>query len=99
MAEELWQALGHKDTLAHEPWPVFDPALAKEDTIEVPVQINGKVRLKLQVSADASDDEVIAKAREKIPAMEWWTSQNLSMADLELKKMVSGRLVSFLIRR
>src|SRR3970282_1336190 len=35
MAEELWQALGHTDTLAHESWPEFDPALAREDTIEI----------------------------------------------------------------
>ena len=53
MAEELWQALGHAETLAYEPWPAFDPALAQEDTVEMPVQINGKLRSKITVPADA----------------------------------------------
>ena len=52
MAEELWQALGHAKTLAYEPWPAFDPALAREDTIEIPVQINGKLRAKITVAAE-----------------------------------------------
>jgi leucyl-tRNA synthetase len=52
LAEELWQALGHAQTLAYEPWPAYDPALTRADEIEVPVQINGKVRLRLSVPAD-----------------------------------------------
>jgi leucyl-tRNA synthetase len=51
LAEELWRALGHEGSLAYEPWPPFDPALAKEDEVEVPVQVNGKVRLRLNVPA------------------------------------------------
>src|SRR5262249_38133201 len=53
LGEELWRALGHKESLAYEPWPKFDPALTKEDTIEVPVQVNGKLRSKVTVPADA----------------------------------------------
>ena len=53
LAEELWQALGHATTLAYEPWPKFDEAAIREDTIEVPVQINGKLRGRIQVPADA----------------------------------------------
>ena len=52
LAEELWQALGHDETLAYEPWPKYDPALLKADEIEVPVQINGKLRGKVTVPAD-----------------------------------------------
>ena len=44
---------GTRESLAYEPWPAFDPALANEDTIEVPVQINGKLRSKITVAADA----------------------------------------------
>jgi leucyl-tRNA synthetase len=51
LAEELWHALGHPDTLAYEAWPGYDPALTKADEIEVPVQVNGKVRSKLTVPA------------------------------------------------
>src|SRR5207249_1339050 len=43
VAEELWRALGHGPTLAYEPWPPFDSELAKEDEIEIPVQIGKKV--------------------------------------------------------
>jgi leucyl-tRNA synthetase len=51
LAEELWRALGRQDTLAYEAWPKYDPALTKADEIEVPVQVNGKVRSKLTVPA------------------------------------------------
>src|SRR5205823_11943871 len=47
LAEELWRALGHAETLAYEPWPEYDPALTKAEEIEVPVQVNGKVRARL----------------------------------------------------
>ena len=53
LAEELWQILGHEHTLAYEPWPTYDPALLKDDEIEVPVQINGKLRGRVVVPADA----------------------------------------------
>ncbi len=62
LAEELWHLLGGGDTLAYEPWPSFDPALTKADEIEVPVQINGKVRLRLMVSAEISKEELEKKA-------------------------------------
>jgi leucyl-tRNA synthetase len=62
LAEELWRALGHPETLAYEPWPQFDPALTKADEIEVPVQVNGKVRSKLTVPADIDDDALKERA-------------------------------------
>ena len=58
MAEELWQMLDHVDGLAKVAWPSFDPAVAKADEVVVPVQINGKIRARLTVRADASDDEL-----------------------------------------
>ncbi len=51
LAEELWRALGHTQTLAYEPWPAYDPELTKAEEIEVPVQVNGKVRARLKVPA------------------------------------------------
>jgi leucyl-tRNA synthetase len=62
LAEELWRALGHPETLAYEPWPTFDPALTRADEIEVPVQVNGKVRSKLTVPADIDDDALKERA-------------------------------------
>ncbi|HYH63771.1 MAG TPA: leucine--tRNA ligase [Urbifossiella sp.] len=57
-AEELWRALGRGPTLAYEPWPEFDPALTKADEIEVPVQVNGKLKARLKVPAEVSDAEL-----------------------------------------
>ena len=62
IAEELWRALGHSDTLAYEPWPKFDPALAKADEIEVPVQVNGKLKARLKVPAEIDDQALEAAA-------------------------------------
>jgi leucyl-tRNA synthetase len=61
-AEELWQMMGHPETLAAAPWPSFDPEVAKAAEIVVPVQINGKVRVRLTVPAGLSDDELQERA-------------------------------------
>jgi leucyl-tRNA synthetase len=53
IAEEMWQALGHGKTLAYEPWPTYDPALTKEETVDIIVQLNGKTRSRITVPADA----------------------------------------------
>jgi len=62
LAEELWQALGHKETLAYEPWPKYDPALTKADEIEVPVQVNGKIKARLTVAAEIGEADLKAAA-------------------------------------
>ena len=56
MAEELWLRLGHTTSLAHGPFPVADPAYLVEDTVEYPVQVNGKVRGRVMVAPDAGDE-------------------------------------------
>ena len=58
VAEELWLRLGHAASLAYEPFPEPDPALATEDTTTLPVQVNGKVRFTVEVPAGASQDEI-----------------------------------------
>jgi len=62
LAEELWSRLGHSTTVTYVPFPQADPALLVEDVIEVPVQVNGKVRGRISVAPDANDDEHIAAA-------------------------------------
>jgi leucyl-tRNA synthetase len=64
LAEELWRALDHPETLAYEPWPPFDPALTKADEIEVPVQVNGKLRARLTVPADIDEASLRSTALE-----------------------------------
>ena len=58
IAEELWQALGHAESLAHAPWPEFNPQYLQESVVEVPIQINGKVRGRVTVPVNAAEDEV-----------------------------------------
>jgi leucyl-tRNA synthetase len=62
ITEELWRALGHEKSIHLESWPRFDPALTKEETVTVVVQINGKVRDRLQVDAAAPEAEVVPLA-------------------------------------
>jgi leucyl-tRNA synthetase len=77
LAEELWRALGHTETLAYEPWPRYDPALTKADEIEVPVQINGKVRLRLKVPADIDREGL----------------KQLALADAKVQALLAGKQV------
>jgi leucyl-tRNA synthetase len=93
IAEELWQALGHHDTLGREPWPAFDPALAKEETIEVPVQINGKLRSKITVPVDLNQAklEAAARADERV-------NELLDGKTIVKTIVVPGRLVNFVVK-
>lgn len=62
IAEEMWEALGHKDTIAYEPWPQYDPALLTDETVEVVVQIKGKIKARLTVPVDLSQEELKEQA-------------------------------------
>jgi leucyl-tRNA synthetase len=70
LAHELWEMTGEKSSLLKAPWPKYDPALAAEDEIEIPVQVNGKLRGVVVVSAGASEDQIkqAALADEKVRA-------------------------------
>ena len=62
LCEELWQRMGHERGLAREPWPKHDPAALMRDEVTIVVQVNGKVRGRLNVPADAPDDLVKERA-------------------------------------
>ncbi len=93
LAHELWEVLGEKTSLLRAPWPKYDPALAKEEEIEIPVQINGKLRSRIVVPADTTEDVLPerALADEKIRA---------AMAGKQVVKVivVPGKLVNIVIR-
>jgi leucyl-tRNA synthetase len=63
LAEELWEMLGHDDGLWNAGWPAFNAELAKDDEVEIPVQVNGKVRGRVRVAAGASQEEVMKLAQ------------------------------------
>jgi leucyl-tRNA synthetase len=89
LAEELWERLGHKQTLAYEPWPVFDPALLRQDTVTVVLQVNGKVRDRIEVSAGIGEQELREKALSNARVKE-------HLAGKQIKKVVvvPGKLVN-----
>ncbi len=62
VAEELWQRLGREQSLAYEPWPEYDEELTREKEIELAVQVNGKIKDRIVVSADADEDQIKQKA-------------------------------------
>jgi leucyl-tRNA synthetase len=94
LAEELWQALdGGTETLAYQPWPSYDPELLKSDTVEVPVQINGKLRSKIVVPADtdAQTLEQAALADDKIRSqLEGKTVRKVIVVPGKLVNVVAG---------
>jgi len=87
-AEELsHEALGKDTPVYHQPWPEFDPEQAKSNTVEIAVQLKGKVRARIEVSADASEEELTAAATEAIADQ---------LEGIEIRKVivVKGRLVN-----
>ncbi|HVY66727.1 MAG TPA: leucine--tRNA ligase [Gammaproteobacteria bacterium] len=92
LGEELWQRLGHQESLAYRAWPVADPAHLKADVLEIPVQVNGKVRGKIQVPAEAAEAEVIeiAKADQNV-------GKHLAGQTLKRAIYVRGRIVNFVV--
>jgi leucyl-tRNA synthetase len=93
LAHELWEMLGEKGILLKAPWPKYDAALAKEEELEIPVQVNGKLRGRVIVPADATEDFVIERALgdEKVQS---------SIAGKQIVKtiFVPGKLVNFVVR-
>jgi leucyl-tRNA synthetase len=89
LCEELWRRLGHRDTLAYEPWPTFDPSRTRASTVELAVQVLGKIKDRIVVAADADTAaiEAAALASEKVQA---------ALAGKPVKKVivVQGRLVN-----
>ena len=63
IGEEMWQLLGHDTTIAYEPWPTYDDSKTADDTVEIVVQINGKVRAKLNIAVGTAAPEAIALAK------------------------------------
>jgi len=63
LGEELWEMLDHSPSIQSQAWPEYDPALCEEDEVEVPVQINGKVRARITLPKDATEDQALEAAR------------------------------------
>ncbi len=66
ITEELWAQLGHNDTIAYESWPTYDENKMEDSEVEIPIQVNGKLRGKISVSKTATEDEIKAEALEAV---------------------------------
>lgn len=93
LAEEFWQLLGHSDTLAYEPWPQFVESYTKDNEIEVPVQIMGKVRGRITVPADIKKDDLEALAKSDARVQELLEGKQIVKTIV-----VPGRLVNFVVK-
>lgn len=93
IAEELWEALGHQPSLAYEPWPLYDEALIAESEIEVPVQVNGKLRGRVKVPADA-DQNTTRSIAEQDATIE----AQLAGKTVVKAVIVPGRLINFVVK-
>jgi leucyl-tRNA synthetase len=93
LAHELWEMLGEKGNLLKAPWPKYDAVLAKEEELEIPVQINGKLRGKIVVPADSSEDFVTERALrdEKVQAA-------IASKQIVKKIYVPGKLLNLVVR-
>ncbi len=89
LAHELWEMTGEKSNLLKAPWPKYDPALAAEDEIEIPVQVNGKLRGLVVVPASATEDQIqqAALANEKVRAA--LTGKQVAKVIVVPKKLVN----------
>ncbi|HLX37368.1 MAG TPA: leucine--tRNA ligase [Candidatus Binataceae bacterium] len=92
ITEEFWRALGHHQSIHLESWPKFDPALTRDETITMPVQINGKLRDRLQIAAGAPEAEVIAMARASDAV-----KRHLDGKEPKKTIYVPGKLLSFVV--
>ncbi|MEJ4113087.1 leucine--tRNA ligase [Corynebacterium kroppenstedtii] len=92
IAEELWSRLGHVESLAHGPFPTFDEAWLVDDTIEIPIQVQGRVRSRIHVATDASREDIESAALDDAKVKE-------HVGDRAIKKVivVPGRMVNVVI--
>jgi leucyl-tRNA synthetase len=81
IAEEMWQALRHRESLAYEPWPQFEEQYTLDDVVELPIQINGRVRSRLLAAVSSSRDEL----------------ERAALSDAKVKKYIEGRAVGKVI--
>ena len=92
IAEELWAALGREPSISRAPWPKWDETVLRDDEIELPIQVNGKLRARVRVPADAPKDAVLAAAR-AVPDL----APYLDGKTIRKEILVPGRMVNLVV--
>lgn len=93
LGEELWELLGHDTSVFNATWPTYEDKWLKDEEVEIAVQVNGRIRARIVIAADAKQEEAIAEAKTHPEMTEW-------LADKTVMKQiyVPGRLVNFVVR-
>ncbi|PEN13723.1 leucine--tRNA ligase [Longibacter salinarum] len=92
IAEELWERLGHEDTIAYTDWPAFDEEKIKKDVVSMAVQVNGTVRATIEIPAGADEDEALSTARADENVKRY-----LDDGDVKREIYVPGRIINFVV--
>ena len=93
LAEEMWEMLGHEPSIANESWPTWDEALCAEDTIEMVVQVNGKLRARIPMPAAASKEEMLEVAKKDAKIVPYLDGKTLVK-----EIVVPGKLVNLVVK-
>jgi leucyl-tRNA synthetase len=93
VCEELWEVLGHTESIFKAEWPAYDEAIAAEERVTIVVQVNGKVRDRIEVSVDADPSDVIETARKTEGV-----AKNIEGKKILKEIHVPNRLVNFVVR-
>ena len=91
--EELWQELGHDNTIAYEAWPTYDEAMLVENTVEIGVQVNGKVRGVVEIGVDEESDSALAKAKE-VPGVKAAVEGKTVVKEIYVK----GKIINIVVK-
>ena len=90
MAEEMWEELGHTETVFHAGWPSYDENAMKDDEVEIAVQVNGKTRAVVALPADVSKEDAIAKGKEAV--------QDKLTGNIVKEIYVPGRIINIVVK-
>ncbi len=93
LGEELWSNLGHETSVFAATWPTYDKQWLKDDEVEVAVQVNGKIRTKIVISSDATEEVAVAAAKDHPDVLPWLDGKALAKAIY-----VPGRLVNLVVK-
>jgi leucyl-tRNA synthetase len=89
IAEDLWQQLGHRDSILRQPWPPYDPMLTQEDEITVVIQVNGRVRSRLTAPASLAEDDLREAALRHERIQEWIAGKTIRNVIVVPRKLVN----------
>jgi leucyl-tRNA synthetase len=88
-AEEMWERLGHQPTVALAPWPIVDPKLLVEDSVQCVIQVNGKIKERLEIAPNISEDEMRELAMSQASVIEAITGQTIKVVIVKPPKLVN----------